>query len=69
MFHAAVPGAVSPLVMSVRVRGTPATLAARLPVIAAGVDAGLLVRDAQPMDEWVRQRDEHLIKRSERRRR
>ena len=61
VFHAAVPGAVSPLVVSVRVHGTPATLAARLPVIAASVDAGLLVRDAQPMDEWVRQRDEHLI--------
>ena len=30
--------------MSVRVRGNPAPLAARLPVIAAGVDAGLSVQ-------------------------
>ena len=35
VFHAASAGTVSPLVMSVRVRGNPATLAARLPVIAA----------------------------------
>ena len=52
---------MSPLVMSVRVRGNPATLAARLPAIAATVDAGLLVRDAQPLSEWIRQRDMHLI--------
>ena len=43
--------------MSVRVRGNPATLAARLPVIAAGVDARLLVQDARPLDEWIRERD------------
>ena len=61
VFHAASPGTVSPLVMSVRVRGNPATLAARLPVIAANVDAGLLVEDAQPMEEWVRRRDDGLI--------
>jgi predicted permease len=61
VYHAATQGAASPLVMSVRVRGTPATLAAHLPVIAARVDAGLLVRDAQPMDEWVRERDDGLI--------
>ena len=60
VFHAASAGTVSPLVMSVRVRGNPATLAARLPVIAADVDAGLLVQDAQPLDEWVRQRDMRL---------
>ena len=35
VFHAASAGTVSPLVMSVRMRGNPATLAARLPVIAA----------------------------------
>ena len=61
VFHAASAGAVSSLVMSVRVRGNPATLAARLPLIAATVDARLLVQDSQPMEEWVRQRDDHLI--------
>jgi predicted permease len=57
VFTAASPGTVSPLVMMVRVRGNPATLAARLPVIAASVDAGLYVQDAQPLAEWIRQRD------------
>jgi predicted permease len=61
VFHAASTGTVSSFVMSVRVRGNPATLAARLPAIAASVDAGLLVQEARPMDEWVRQRDTHLI--------
>ena len=60
VFHAASAETVSPLVMSVRVRGNPATLAARLPVIAADVDARLLVRDAQPLDAWIRQRDDGL---------
>ena len=60
VFHAASAGTVSPLVMSVRVRGNPAPLAARLPVIAADVDARLFVRDAQPLDVWVRQRDDGL---------
>ena len=60
VFHPASAGTVSPLVMSVRVRGNPAPLAARLPVIAAGVDARLLVRDSQPLDAWVRQRDDGL---------
>ena len=43
--------------MSVRVRGNPGTLAARLPMIAAEVDARLHVRDARPLDEWIRERD------------
>ena len=60
VFHAALADTVSPFVMSVRVRGNPAPLAARLPVIAADVDARLLVRDAQPLDAWVRQRDDGL---------
>ena len=47
--------------MSVRMRGNPAPLAARLPVIAATVDARLLVQEAQPLNEWVRQRDMSLI--------
>jgi putative ABC transport system permease protein len=61
VFHAASAGTVSSLVLSVRMRGNPATLAARLPVIAATVDARLLVQEAQPLDEWVRQRDMGLI--------
>ena len=60
VFHTASAGTVSPLVMNVRVRGNPESLAARLPVIAANVDARLLIRNAQPLDAWVRQRDEGL---------
>jgi predicted permease len=52
VFHAAPAGTVSPLVMSARVRGNPGPLAARLPVIATDVDAGLSVQDARPLDEW-----------------
>ncbi len=61
VFHAASPETVAPLVMSVRVRGNPATLAARLPFIAANVDGGLFVQESQPLDEWVRQRDMGLM--------
>jgi predicted permease len=61
VFHAASPETVAPLVMSVRVRGNPATLAARLPFIAANVDGGLFVQESQPLDEWVRERDMGLI--------
>jgi predicted permease len=61
VFHAASAGAVSSLVMSVRMRGNPATLAARLPLIVPTVDARLIVQDSQPMEEWVRQQDEHLL--------
>ena len=57
VFHAASAATVSPLVMSVRLRGNPATLAARLPTIAAGVDAGLSVPEARPLGEWIWQRD------------
>ena len=46
--------------MNVRVRGNPATVAARLPVIAAEIDAALSVRDAQTLDEWIRKRDDGL---------
>jgi putative ABC transport system permease protein len=57
VFHAASAGTVSPLVLSVRVRDNPAPLAARLPIVASGVDAGLSVRGAQPLAESIRQRD------------
>ena len=61
VFAAASPGAMPSVVMSVRMRDNPATLAARLPLVAAAVDARLLVRDSQPMEEWVRQRNDFLI--------
>ena len=61
VFHAASAGTLVPLVMSVRMRGDPATLAARLPFLAANVDGRLLVKDGQPLDEWVRERDTGLI--------
>ena len=60
VFHPASTDTVSPLVMHVRVRGNPAPLAARLPVIAADVDARLFVRDAQPLGAWLRERDDVL---------
>jgi putative ABC transport system permease protein len=61
VFHAASAGALPSLVMSVRVRANPATLAARLPLIAAGVDPRLLVQDSQPMEDWIRHQDEPLM--------
>ena len=61
VFRAASAGALSSLVMSVRMRGNPATLAPRLSLIAATVDARLLVQDSQPMEAWVRRRDDHVI--------
>ncbi len=57
VFHAASAATVSPLVMSVRLRGNPATLAARLPAMAADVDAGLSVPEARSLGEWIWRRD------------
>jgi predicted permease len=61
VFHAASAGTPAPVVMSVRVRGNPAALAARLPFVAANVDGRLQVKDAMPLAEWVRQRDMGLL--------
>jgi predicted permease len=61
VFHAASAATVSPLVMSVRLRGNPATLAARLPVIAAGVDGGLSVLEARSLGESIWQRDYWMV--------
>ena len=61
VFHAASAATVSPLVMSVRLRGNPATLAARLPVIAADVDAGLSVQEARSLGESIWQRDFWMV--------
>ena len=57
VFHAAAAETVAPLVAAVRVSGDPATLAARLPFIAADVDTGLFVQDTRPLNVWIRQRD------------
>ena len=61
VFHAASAETVTPLVMSVRVRGDPATLAARIPVIATDVDASLLVEESQSMGDSIRSRDVSMI--------
>jgi predicted permease len=61
VFHAASAATVTPLVMSVRLRGNPATLAAHLPAIAAEVDAGLSVPEARSLGEWIWQRDRGLV--------
>lgn len=61
VFHAASAATVSRLVMIVRLRGNPATLAARLPVLAAGVDAGLSVHEARPLGESIWQRDYWMV--------
>lgn len=60
VFHAASPGAVSPLVVTLHMRSNPAALAARLPIVAAAVDPGLVVKEAQPLSASIRQRDESL---------
>jgi putative ABC transport system permease protein len=61
VFHAASAGTVSPFVLSVRMRGNPATLAARLPVMAVDVDASLLVGESRSMDDWIQRRDGTLV--------
>ena len=53
VFSATSAGTVSPLLISVHVRGNPAPLVARLPIMAADVDAGLYVREARPLSEWI----------------
>jgi putative ABC transport system permease protein len=61
VFHAASAATVSPLVMSVHLRGNPATLAARLPRMAADVDAGLSVPEARSLGESIWQRDLGMV--------
>lgn len=60
-FHPASPATVSPLTVSIRLRGNPATLSARLPVIAAGVDGGLSVLEARPLGDSIWQRDYGIV--------
>ena len=61
VFHAASAATVSRLGMIVRLRGNPAILAARLPVLAAGVDTGLSVREARSLSESIWQRDYWIV--------
>jgi predicted permease len=56
VFHASPAATVSPFVLNVRVRGNPAALAARLPVVAQEADAGLLVAESRPLEDWLEQR-------------
>jgi predicted permease len=58
VFHAASEGTIAPLMMHVRMRSSPAPLVARLPVMAAAVDASVHVAEAQSLDEWIRQRND-----------
>jgi putative ABC transport system permease protein len=61
VFHAASSETVSPLVMSVRVRGNPATLVARLPIIAADANASLYVQEALTLGDWIHRRDMNML--------
>ena len=61
VFHATSADAVSPFVISVRTRGNPATLAARLPFVASDVDGSLLVEESRSMEDWIKQRDGSLL--------
>ena len=61
VFHAGSAATVSPLIMSVRLRGNPTTLTARLPTLAADVDAGLSVVEARSLGDWIWQRDSSLV--------
>ena len=60
VFYPASAGALSEVVMIVRTRGNPATLAAPLPRIAAGVDPRLVVTESRPLETWIRDRDDSL---------
>jgi putative ABC transport system permease protein len=53
VFQPASAGTVSPLVMSVRTRINPATLVARLPIIAAEVNPVWSIQEARPLDQWL----------------
>ena len=57
VFHMSSADTVSPFVLCVRMRGNPATLAARLPVVAADVNASLLVGESRSMEDWIQRRD------------
>jgi putative ABC transport system permease protein len=60
VFRPTPAGGLSSLAIIVRMRGNPAPLAARLPALAASIDARVLVRDAEPLDASIRERDTSL---------
>jgi putative ABC transport system permease protein len=62
VFHTRSVDAMSPIMMTVRVRGNPGSLAARLPGLAAGIDTGLSVRGSQALDAQVRERNNGLAR-------
>jgi predicted permease len=60
VFRPTPAGGLSALAIIVHMRGNPAPLAARLPALAASVDARVLVRSAEPLDASIRERDTSL---------
>ena len=58
VYHAASAETIAPYVLSVRVRDNPAALSARLPRVAAAVDAGLRVEEARPLQAWIERRNQ-----------
>jgi predicted permease len=61
VFTAASPVSVNPLVMAVRTTGDPATLVPRVRAIAAGLDAGLRLDTAQPLEDLVWSEDAPIL--------
>jgi predicted permease len=57
IFHAAPANTVAPFVMLARVRGNPSAVVARLPAMAASVDAGVHVQEARPLSDWIHERE------------
>ena len=58
IYHAAAAATIPSYVMSVHLRGDAATLSARLPGIAAAVNAGLRVEEGRPLTEWIQRRNQ-----------
>jgi predicted permease len=51
VYHAAAPGAVSPMHIALHVRGAPGAFTARLRLAAAAADPALRLHDLMPLDE------------------
>jgi hypothetical protein len=56
IYHAASTGTIAPYVMTIRVRGNPAALTARLPALAAAISPGLRVEEAHALPQWIERR-------------
>jgi hypothetical protein len=61
VFHAGSAATVSPLFMTLRVRGNRGTLVARLPAMAVAVDTGLSVPDARSLDDAIWRSDLNMV--------